>query len=246
METTENTQTETASTAITNPIELSVVRGETSGLFQIDTNTGDVTFSKDITHDQWREALHFVITVHHKLEVVVANFIAYGIKEWGQVQVDTDLEQLEFEMPLVKAALAINSIPKSLRHDNLTGDHYVELAKSGLPKKEMSKWAKIASDQHLTPSQLRYSIAEGEVVDRAAAKQLNTGVITIQGIRQEFDVWLRKVGGLNGVKAMDLDHQNEILEEVSAICEFGMLLNEYIVSITEPNVKIVEVPAGAA
>jgi hypothetical protein len=57
---------------------------------------------------------------------------------------------------------------------------------------------------------------------------LQTGVITIHGIRQSFDVWYRRVGGINGVKAMELDHQIEIAEELDTIMEFGYTLHEHL------------------
>ena len=45
----------------------------------------------------------------------------------------------------------------------------------------------------------------------------NAGVITIQGIRQEFDIWKRRVGGLNGILKMDPECQQDILVELQAL-----------------------------
>jgi hypothetical protein len=160
----------------------------------------------------------------------MADCIAYGIKKWGKAKVDEALEQLEFEALMVKTAVAISGIPEEMRFPNLKADHYVELAKAELTKAKAIRWARIAAEQELTPSQLRFSIVENEVVDKAAARALSSGVITVQGIRQSFDVWLNRVGGLEGVKKMDIDHQNEIMEELAAICEFGLQLNNHILT----------------
>lgn len=228
--------TETALMATNNKhIELQIVHGETSGLLKI-SRDGSVELSDDVSYEQWCEMLAAARIIYNKSAVVIADLIAFGLAKWDKVKVDTALEQLEFEAIMVKSAIAISTVPKALRHENLDPDHYVELAKSGLARKDQAKWAKIASDQHLTPSQLRYSIVEGEVVDRAAAKQQQTGVLTIQGIRQQFDVWLRRVHGLDGVKTMDADHKAEILDEIAPICEFGMQLNEHMVSLQSVNV----------
>jgi hypothetical protein len=214
-------------------IELSIVSGETSGLFTVDSHTGGVDFSPDVSFEQWREVLRLAKTIKRKAAVMVADCIAFGVPKWGATKVDEALEQLEFEATLVKAAIAINSVPRTLRFDNLEPDHYVELSKAKLDKKAATRWARIASEQRLTPTQLRFSIAEGEVVDRTVAKQQSTGIYTIHGIRQEFDVWARRVGGLEGVKAMDADHQIEIMEELAAICEFGFALNNHIAMMQE-------------
>lgn len=216
-----------------NEIELQIVSGETSGLFKLNTTTGGVEFSPDVSYDQWREVLRVAKTIKRKAAIMVADCIGFGVPKWGADKVDQALEQLEFEATMVKAAIAINSVPKTLRFDNLEGEHYVELSKAKLDKKAAQRWARIASEQSLTPTQLRFSIAEGEVVDRTVAKQQSTGIYTIHGIRQEFDVWARRVGGLEGVKAMDLDHQTEIMEELAAICDFGLELNNHIATLQD-------------
>jgi hypothetical protein len=212
-------------------IELSVINGETSGLFQINPKTGGVQFSDDVSYEQWREILRLARTVRKKAAITVADCISFGVKKWGNKKVDDALEQLELEATLVKTAMTITTIPQDLRFDNLEPDHYVELARSGIPKAQKIRWARIASEQGLTASQLRFSIVEGEIVDRAAAKAMQIGVLTIQGVRQSFDVWVRRVGGIDGVKAMELDHKIEIMEELDAICEFGMMLHDHLQEI---------------
>jgi len=227
-----NNQEESATDPTPNsPIELSIVQGETSGIFKIDDRTGSVEFADDITYEQWKVILRTARTVRRKAAIVVADCIAIGIRKWGRKKVDEALEQLELEVTIVKTAIAINSVPHELRLENLDAEHYVELSRAQLPKAKAIRWARIASEQRLTPSQLRLSIIEGEVVDRAATKMLQTGVITIHGIRQSFDVWYRKVGGINGVKAMDMENQIEIMEELDSICEFGMVLHDHLENV---------------
>lgn len=212
-------------------IELAVVHGETSGIFKA-TDTG-LQFAEDTSFEQWRYVLKHIQITRKKAAIYVADCIAFGVTKWGRKKVDETLEQFELEATLVKAAIAINTIPLELRFSNLDGDHYVELARSGIPRAQKIRWARIASEQGLTASQLRFSIIEGEVVDRAAAKAMQTGVLTIQGVRQSFDVWARRVGGIEGVKSMELDHQVEIMEELDAICEFGMQLHDHLQTTQE-------------
>lgn len=229
-----NSKTETQPAPNTNhssSIELSVVHGNTSGLFQIDEKTGTVTFADDLSYEQWREILRTARTIRRKAAIVVADCISIGIKKWGRKKVDEALEQLELELTLVKTAVAINSVPHELRLENLDGEHYIELSRAQLSKSKAIRWARIASEQRLTPAQLRLSIVEGEVIDRAAAKLLQTGVITIHGIRQSFDVWYRRVGGIEGVRKMELDHQIEIAEELDSVMEFGYALHDHLAQV---------------
>lgn len=207
-------------------IELAVVRGETSGVFGF-TDTA-LVLSDDMSFIQWQEVLRTIKWIKRKAAIGLADCIVFGIKKWGADKVDQALEQLEFEATIVKAAVAIKSIPSELRFENLDPDHYVELAKAGLPKAKAIRWARIASEQHLTATQLRFSIVENEVVDKASAKALQHGVITVQGIRQHFDIWLHRVGGLNGIMKMDEDHQQEIMGELDQIIDFGISLRETI------------------
>lgn len=205
-------------------IELAIVKGQESGLFQL-TATG-IKISEDLTYEQWFELLSWIRWARHKLTIGLADVMEYGQIKFGAEKVSQSLEQLEFELPMVKAAIAINSVPRELRYPFLTAEHYVELSRAEISKKEKAKWAKLAAELRLTPTQLRLSMVEGEVVDTAAARQLSTGVITIPGLRQEFDVWMHRVGGIEGVRKMDADTKQEIYEEIEPIMLFAIQLDE--------------------
>jgi hypothetical protein len=230
---TEAAQTEPKPTGTNNhtPIELSIVEGETSGIFRIDERTGSVEFAEDITYEQWKVVLRTARTIKRKAAIVVADCISIGVKKWGRKKVDDALEQLELEAILVKTAIAINSVPRELRLENLDGEHYIELSRAQLPKAKAIRWARITSEQRLTPAQLRLSITQGEVIDRSAERMLRSGVTTIHGIRQSFDVWYRRVGGINGLKAMSSDEKIDIMEELDFMVEVGVLLHDHLEDI---------------
>jgi hypothetical protein len=203
-------------------VELAVVCGAESGLFT-PTDVG-LEISEDISFAQYTKILCVLKMAKHKAKLWLSDAITFGKRKFSEALVDRILEQLEFEMPDVRSAIAIEGVPSELRDPFLTSDHYVELSK-GADRPTQIKWARIASDKHLTPSQLKFSMAEGEVVDRAATKLLNTGVVTPHGIRQSFDVWLRRMGGIEGVQKLDEEMQEDIAEELSAIIEFGIALD---------------------
>lgn len=207
-------------------IELSVVEGPTSGLFKI-TETG-LQIAEDVSYEQWREILRTLKLARNKTDIWTADCIRFGNGKFGADKVSECLEQLEFEAVAVKTAIAINSVPDELRLPFLKGEHFVEISRANLPREEQLHWGMLANDRRLTPSQLRLSIKEGEVIDTAAARALNTGVITIQGINQMFQVWQRRVGGLRGIHAMDREHQEDIIGELNEMVDFGLALRKHL------------------
>ncbi len=203
----------------TPAIELSVVFGNESGLFSITPDGMRMELQEDISFDQYRLILQVLKNAKTKSTIWLADAIRFGNKKFGADLVNTALEQLEFDMPVVRSAIAIESVPPELRLPNITADHLVELSKAE-SKKDKVKWARLASEHNLTPVQLRFSIAENEIVDRAASRQLATGVVTIQGIRQSFEIWRMRVGGIDGVLKMEDDDQSAIIGELQEIADF--------------------------
>jgi hypothetical protein len=53
--------------------------------------------------------------------------------------------------------------------------------------------------------------------NRKPSSGKGSGIITIQGIRQEFDIWLRRVGRLDGILGMPPEDQQDILSEIRPI-----------------------------
>lgn len=213
-----------------NAVQLTIVKGQESGAITLDYR-GIPIIAEDVTYEQWLEAIKMVKWAKRHADMGLASLIAFGNRKFGPEAVNKALEQYEFEATMVKTAIQVNSIPEELRFENLEAGHYVELAKAGISKKQMLKWARVASEQSLSPTQLRLSIIEGEVIDPAATKMIAHGLVTIHGIRQSFDIWHRRVGGLEGVQAMDSDNQQDILGELEAIVKFG---NELYAALEVP------------
>jgi hypothetical protein len=168
----------------------------------------------DLTYEEWVDGLKFFRWAHNALEVGFSDYLAWGNIKFLKQAVDSALEQLEFDLPTVKAALDINTVPPEIRYPNLTSEHYIVLAKNCEKKNQMVKWAKTASVQSLTPGQLKASIREGEVVDTTALRQQTRGIASVHGVRQDFDIWLRRVGGVEGIRKMNDEDVSAIMEEL--------------------------------
>ena len=75
----------------------------------------------------------------------------------------------------------------------------------------------------LTPANLdwiewkRRKVQQRKRPTKTVKLKSNSGVITIQGIRQEFDVWFRRVGGIDGILQMSPEHRRDIVLEIQPI-----------------------------
>lgn len=204
-------------------IELSVVLGNESGLFSITPDGMRMDISEDISYDQYKIILKVLKDARSKSTIWLADTIRFGTKKFGGDAVSAALEQLQFDMPVVRSAVAIESVPPELRLKGITADHLFELSKAESKTKQV-KWARLASELKLTPVQLRFSMDAGEVVDRNEARKLGTGVVTIQGIRQSFEIWRLRVGGIDGVLKMETDDKSAIIGELQEISDFCVQL----------------------
>ena len=190
------------------------------------TDTG-LTISESTTYEQWMEGLKMFQWMKARLSIGLSDYISWGRAKFGAEKTMDALEQLEFPMQDVKAAVAIASVPVELRHPELTGEHYAILAKKqkDFSPDVLKQWASTAAKEHLTPPQLKASIDAGVVVTTATANQLNHGIITPHGIRGSFDIWCRRVGGVKGVLAMNAQAVEEIKSQFDPILEFCTALN---------------------
>lgn len=177
------------------------------------TETGLVVQGEP-TFPEWVKGLEMFKWGLSRMRMGLSDYVRYGEVKYGKERVHASMQQLEFDMPTVKAVMDIASVPEEMRHPSLTSEHYVILARSGLPEKSKTKWAKAAHDHVLTPSQLKRSIRLGEVSTDPGDDKRNTGIVSIQGILAEFNVWLNRVGGYEGVAKQPNENLREILTQL--------------------------------
>jgi len=61
---------------------------------------------------------------------------------------------------------------------------------------------------------------------RTGPANVNSGVITIQGLRQSFDIWFGRVGQLYGILKMPPEHRRDILLEIQPIARLHWELSK--------------------
>jgi len=108
------------------------------------------------------------------------------------------------------AHLARNrKIPDAIQRD---GYHYVYPVTPEL--RDWIEWKRRKVQQRKQPS-------------KTAKVNLTTGVITVPGIRQEFDIWYRRVGELDGILKMPSKCRNDIAIELRPIARlYSQLANQ--------------------
>lgn len=197
----------------TNPNQLELFIGNAPA-FEI--TSGGIVIRDNLTFEEWKSGLGMFRTFQKHLKTAFGDYIAFGRVKWGSDAAIDCLKQLEFDMPIVSSSIAISSIPMSIRHDSLSGDHYIAIAKAKISSKEQAYWSRTAVEQSLTPAQLKASIEAGEVVSESQAKRNNCGVLNIHGIRQDFEMWKSRVGEEEGIQKMSTEARHEIASELLA------------------------------
>jgi hypothetical protein len=182
------------------------------------TETG-IKIREDLTFEEWRNGLKAFRWAQINLNVALADYLKFGEIKFGAERASEAVTQLEFPLADITKAVYIGSVPEGIRKHKLSPEHLVVLAKSGVKPREMERWAKTTVEHNLSPIQLKESIKLGEVVSDSVAKKNTHGIITIHGIRMEAEIWLRRLGGVNGLKALGPEEKGEIAREVSLFLE---------------------------
>lgn len=211
----------------TNPTDLTIEFSNTS----ITLTDQGVVLKDDMSYEEWHEGLRIFKWGKERMDLGFAGYLKFGDLKFGKEKVGASLGQLEFDLGDVTTAMYVNTVPDSLRKDNLSTGHYVVLARAGITPKQMEKWSDIASEQKLSPSQLKASIQHGEVIDPSVVKQQTHGILTIHGISQEFDVWMRRVGGKAGIGKMSDEAREEIAGELEKFAELYEFVAESLAQI---------------
>lgn len=184
-----------------------------------------VIIDGEMSLDKFRIGLKALKQVKGQIRMAEAAYINWGIVKFGKEIVETELSQLEFDLQDVKSIIAIGTIPPDIYQPHLNADHYIVLARAELTDKQRAKWAKKASDQRLSPAQLKASIRMGEVVSGTQTEKTH-GLVSLVGIRQDFDIWYRRVKGVAGIKRMEFDAQKEVISDLKPFHELYLKLDE--------------------
>jgi|688.fasta_scaffold00471_106 hypothetical protein len=195
-----------------------------SQYFRIDGRK--LIINDDLEWSEYVSGMALFKKLNSDLKLYYSQYVAFGQLKFGAERINACMAQLEFDLDDAKKAVEIASIPEDIRHDNLKAEHYIALSRSGLKKRDMAKWSKIASEQNLTAGQLKVSIQHGEVITETQARQENHGTLSLHGISMSVEVWLRRAGGLDALRKKPADERKMLAEQLKLAVDIHKALTE--------------------
>jgi hypothetical protein len=171
--------------------------------------SGRLIFNRTPTQEEWEQVGRYVWIARKYALCWMADWRSAGRRHFGNLTVEQYSKHLQLEFKDIVACEALEAL--EMRSENLSVDHHVSLVKT-LPDDGLSKarkewqeaaqrWLKIAEEEKLTPKELKKSIAAGAVVRdappeeklRLNANDRSVGLVTIEGVHMQFNLWLKKV-----------------------------------------------------
>ncbi len=169
-------------------------------------------FHRTPTEAEWEQVGRFVYAARSAACRWRADWARLGRREFGDLTVQHYSDRLQMEFPAMKAAEALEAF--EIRSDVLSDDHHLAVAKAlpdGLDKareewqQKAQEWLLIAEKEGLSPRELQKSIKAGQVMrdseeekPRLNANDRSVGIVTIEGVNMQFNLWLKKVREQDG------------------------------------------------
>jgi hypothetical protein len=173
-------------------------------------------FHGDMSVDRWREIMRALKIWKTASTVWLADAITYGRRKFGQEEVEATLSQMEFDLVDAQRAVGIASLSREAR-PGLSSEQLWVMAKAKLTEAEQLKWADLALKNDLSANLLEKSIAAGKVITTEQSSRNSgrgSGLVTVQGIRQLFDTWHRKVSEIEPIAEWPEERQRDVFEEL--------------------------------
>lgn len=169
---------------------------------------GALVFTRVPTQEEWEQIGRYVHAARGSSLRWMADWRMEGRRQFGDTVVEEFSKHLQLEFKDLAASEALEALES--RSESLSDDHHIALTKA-LPADGLSKarsewqeaaqrWLRIAEEEGLSPSELQKSIKAGEIVrnDKEEKPRLNAndrsvGLVTIEGVHMQFNLWLKKV-----------------------------------------------------
>jgi hypothetical protein len=157
----------------------------------------------------------------------LSDTIKKGHESFGAEKVDAAVVRLELRLHDMRQAVCIGELAKGVRMTGLTVEHLYVLGRADLPPDEQHRWAIAAQENELPPLRLKASIEAGKVLtaeELSALRGSNTGILTIQGLIQKFEIWRRTVEKDKPIENWNRKAKLALWEELEGPTMLGMEL----------------------
>jgi hypothetical protein len=187
---------------------------------------GALEFLRPPTQDEWSQIGRYVVASRTCSLRWIADWRRCGRREFGDEIVEQAERQLEIEFKDLKAAESLESLEG--RGASAQSDEHAFVASRLCDDASAAEdWLKKSSENNLTALELQRSIKAGKIVrdeesPRVNADDKSTGIVTIEGIRAQFDLWLKKVEQFGFPDEWDARRLNKVRELLNPMRETAL------------------------
>jgi hypothetical protein len=189
------------------------------GNHRIEITEHGCTILGDPSVEQWRSHLISLKKVKEIYHQALADLVKFGTERFGAAEVENTLTQLEFSLADGHHALAISSLPNTIRiQPNLSTEHQYVLGKDlAGDSAQQEHWGKVAEEANLSPQDLRLSISHGRII---RARERVNGIVSFESVVALFN---RSARALQGVVLTEAQRMS-IYDLLSPILNFAEAL----------------------
>lgn len=184
---------------------------------RVDLDKHGAIFPEKMPKERWYEMGR---TLHHfkkASNLILADWLRYGTREYGPQFVEEAAEQLGFSFLERDEAVRMLCVRRELQLLSLNSVHYAVVSELE-DQDEREKWLNSAVEHKLSPTELRDSIAAGKVIKwnpETSSKAKQGGIQTIHSLSIQAERWFKKVEEKEPLENWPIDHLNEIEKQLA-------------------------------
>ena len=152
--------------------------------------------------------------------VALADVLSFAQSKGYLEQLEIVFEECGLTPTDVSRALAIGDVPRGLRSEKLSAEHYYVVSRMTMD--QQTKWLAAAEKNALSALELKRSIEAGRVLTKEEIAELSgkgSGIVNYHGIVNQWSRWSSKVGGVHGITSWPTPVLRQWLSDVSPIVE---------------------------
>ena len=143
--------------------------------------------------EQWAAFGEYMQAAEKSLGIWKADWLRYGRANYDAGFVEKTLVQMELDLKEVERLELWGQVEPEHRHEELTPEHFLVVAKRVEDPKERETWLSTAQIEGLTPRELQASIRANEVIHIEMAKR-QVSLPSPYAARAEYRAWRKELG----------------------------------------------------
>jgi hypothetical protein len=152
--------------------------------------------------------------------LALADVLSYARAQGYLEQLEMVFAELDITPVDVNRALSVADVPRGLRNEKLSSEHYYVVSK--LTYDQQTKWLNLAVKHSMSGLVLKRSIEAGRVLDKEEIALLSgrgSGIVNYQGLINDWGKWSSKVGGAEGIAAWPVPVLRQWVEDFNPMAE---------------------------